>query len=69
MMNLAYNYARIDVETGLCLGCMTYSYEIINDAYIPVPHMSNDYIDKYYNREDGLWYVDSEFTVLADGLN
>ena len=69
MKRLAYNYARIIVETGECIGCKTYSYEIINDAYIPVPSIAGDYVGKYYNRTTGLWYTDGTFTVLADGLN
>ena len=67
MVNLQYNYARIDLSTGECVGCRTYSYEIINDAYIPIPHMTSDYLGKYYR--DSLWYEDSEFTILAEGLN
>lgn len=63
---LQYTYATIDLETGECYGCMTYSFEIINEAYIPVPTL-DDYVGKYY--KDGLWYVDSEFTILAEGLN
>ena len=66
---LQYHYAKIDTVTGRCKGCATYSYEIIHDAYIPVPRTSSDYIGKYYNQQDGLWYTDGTFTVLADGLN
>lgn len=62
---LQYNYARIDSVTGQCLGCFTCSYEIpIPNEYIEVPYATDDYIDKYYNVENGLWYHDSEFTQL-----
>ena len=62
---LQYNYARINTTTGLCLGCATKSYEVINAAYIPVPVYTNDYIGKYYNiNGDQLWYWDAEFTQL-----
>ena len=66
---LAYNYAKINLTTGECVGCMTFSYEINNAAYIPVPTISNGYVGSYYNQQDGLWYTDGTFTVLADGLN
>lgn len=63
---LPYNYAKIRLDSGLCVGCMTYSYEINNEAYIPVPRASNDYMGKYYNRQDGLWYYNPEFTEIFD---
>jgi hypothetical protein len=63
---LAYNYAKIRLDTGLCVGCKTYSYEIINDAYIPVPRSSDDFIGKYYNRSDNTWYHDAGFTQVFD---
>lgn len=65
-MALAYNYCIINLETGRCLASLTMSYEVINDAYILVPDARNEYVDKYYNREDGLWYYDAEFTQPFD---
>lgn len=65
---LPYNYARI-LESGLCVGCKTYSSEIIHDLYIPVPSLSNDYIGKYYNRTTDLWYEDASFTIEATAVN
>ena len=42
-----------------------YSYEINNPAYIPVPHTTNDYLNKYYNiNGDQMWYHDAAFTQL-----
>ena len=62
---LQYNYAKIDLSTCRCVGCKTYSYEIINQAYIPVPYITNDYLNKYYNLNgDQLWYHDSLFQNL-----
>lgn len=58
---LQYNYAGIILETGECVSCMTYSYEINDPAFIPVPKAYNDYIGKYYH--DGSWYADAEFTI------
>lgn len=60
---LQYDYAMID-ENGRCYGSMTYSCEVPLDNYILVPISSNDYIGKYYNRADELWYLDAEFTQL-----
>lgn len=58
---LQYNYATIIVETGRCIACATYSYEIDDPAYIIVPRAYNDYVGKYYH--DGAWYEDAEFTI------
>lgn len=65
-MNLEYNYAVINLQTGECLACATFSYQIINDAYIEVPYAYSEYRHKYYNQEDGLWYYDAEFTQIFD---
>ena len=69
MINLAYNYAKIRINSGMCVSCMTYSYEIINDAYIPVPDAQDDYIGTYYNRDTDLWYEDAEMTIEATSVN
>lgn len=58
---LQYNYAGIDLETGECMSCGTYSYEINDPAFIPVPSASSQYVGKYYH--DGAWYEDAEFTI------
>lgn len=61
---LQYTYAKVRLDSGLCVGCMTYSYEINNAAYIRVPTL-DDYIGKYYNiNGDQMWYLDAEFTQL-----
>ena len=62
-INLQYSYAYIE-STGLCVTCMTFSYEINDPQWIAVPYASDDYIGKYYNVEDGLWYYDQEFTEI-----
>lgn len=66
---LPYNYAKIRLDSGLCVGCKTYSSEIIHDTYIPVPHASDDYVGKYYNQQDGHWYADSAFSVPLPELD
>lgn len=63
-VNLQYNYAKINLTTFMCVSCMTYSYEINNEAYIPIPEL-DDYMEKYYNLNgDQMWYWDAEFTQL-----
>lgn len=58
---LQYNYATIDLETGECIACATYSYEINNPAYIAIPRAYDVYVGKYYH--EGAWYEDAEFTI------
>lgn len=60
---LGYTYAIID-EDGCCYACRTYNIEIPLENYIPVTRVNEDYLDKYYNRENGMWYWDSSFTQL-----
>lgn len=69
MINLAYNYAKVRLDSGLCVGCMTFSYEIINDAYISVPDARNEYVGTYYNFDTDLWYEDADFTIEAAEVN
>lgn len=68
MINLQYFYAVLD-ENGRCHSVITSSYEVPLDNYIAISSLNDDYYNKYYNHEDGLWYTDSTFTVLAEGLN
>lgn len=66
-MMLEFFYAVIDIETGCCGGVVTTSYEVNHPSYVLVSSLNDDYYGKYY--KDGFWYEDSEFTVLAEGLN
>ena len=67
-INLQYDYAQIEPSTGLCISVFTSSYEIpIPEEYILIPMLISDYMGKYYH--EGLWYIDPEFAVLAEGLN
>ena len=61
---LAYNYAKIIVDTGLCTTVRTTSYEINMAGFIRVPVYTEDYEGKYYNASDGLWYLDGSFETL-----
>jgi hypothetical protein len=60
-VNYAYNYAEIDVATGLCLGVRTTTYEINDPACIPIPVYDENYAFKYYI--DGNWYEDAAGTI------
>lgn len=64
---LRYNYAKIRTDSGLCVACATFSYEINNAAYVLVPSDSGDYVGKYYH--EGHWYADAEFTVPCPELD
>ena len=62
---LPYNYAKINLSTGECVFCRTYSYEIPLPEYIPVPRAMDEYTGKFYNLNgDQMWYWDAEFTQL-----
>lgn len=61
---LQYNYAKINLSTGECSFCKTYSYTIPLPEFIQVPKHTNDYVGKFYNQADGLWYLDAGFTQL-----
>ena len=63
IVNLEFNYAIINLDTGECLACMTFSYEIINDAYIAVPRAYHEYVGKYYNQANETWYYEPEFVT------
>lgn len=56
-----YVYAFID-EAGLCHEVFGTSknYDGI-DGYVPVSKYSSQYIDKYYNENNNLWYLDASF--------
>lgn len=60
-LNYAYNYAEIELDTGLCTAVFSSSREMINEALIPIPVNDEDYIDKYYL--NGAWYEDAEGAI------
>lgn len=65
-MNLQYSYAHVQPDTGLCTSCMTFSYEINHPEWIAVYYASDEYVGKYYNFSDGLWYYDAGYTEIFD---
>jgi hypothetical protein len=60
-MNYYYKYAEIDLDTGMCIGVSTSSYEINDPAVIEIPVYDEEYIFKYYI--NGNWYEDAEGTI------
>lgn len=60
-VNYAYNYAEIELDTGLCTGVMSTTREINNPAMIEIPVYDEEYVDKYYI--NGAWYEDAEGTI------
>lgn len=63
-LNYAYNYAEIELDTGLCIAVETRSRALDLNRYpemIEIPVYDEDYIDKYYI--NGNWYEDAEGTI------
>lgn len=61
---LAYNYAEIEIDTGLCIGVQTTSMQLNLERYpdfVEIPVYDEEYVDKYYI--DGNWYEDAEGTI------
>ena len=60
----AYNYAEIDLETGMCVGVRTRTSEIdtvANPEFVEIPEYNEEYIMKYYI--NGSWYEDEAGTI------
>lgn len=61
----AYYYAVIDPDLGdMCVAV----HDTTNDCssnpnYIPISEPNGNYLFKYYNRSNGKWYTDAEFTT------
>lgn len=61
---LAYNYAVIDLDTGMCVGTQTTSGPIDTTRYpqfIEIPVYDEEYCFKYYI--NGSWYEDAAGTI------
>ena len=62
---LQYNYAKINLPSGLCTACGTFSYQVPLENYIEVPYATNDYAGKYYDfYGTKMWYHDELFQNL-----
>ena len=67
-VNLQYNYAQV-LESGECVGCITSTYEVNHFMYIEVSDADDIYVGKWYNRENGKWYYNNDFTEEVIELN
>ena len=57
-INYAYNYAQIDLTTGMCIGVQTTTVDCSGSAnMIEIPVYDPEYICKYYI--NGAWYEDA----------
>lgn len=57
-----YNYAEIDLDTGMCVGVMTCTYEVTDEpCWVAIPVYDEEYAFKYYI--DGAWYEDAAGTI------
>lgn len=59
--NYAYNYAEIDLTTGMCIGVHTGTNASDNPTFIEIPVYDENYLLKYYI--DGNWYEDAAGTI------
>lgn len=61
-VNYAYNYAQIDLATGMCIGvCSTSSPNPAGENFVPIPVYDENYAFKYYI--NGNWYEDAAGTI------
>ena len=60
-LNLQYNFAEVDLETGMCVGVITSSDDQSSETMIPIPVYDENYLFKYYI--DGNWYEDEAGTI------
>ena len=60
-VNYYYNYAQIDLSTGMCYGVVTSSHTRTEEDMIEIPVYDEEYIMKYYI--DGNWYEDAAGTI------
>jgi hypothetical protein len=66
-MNLQFNYAIIDLASGMCIGVQTTAKELTDEelaaspAWIPIDVCDPEYVAKYYI--NGNWYEDAEGTI------
>ena len=62
-MNYAYNYARIDLTTKMCMGVQSRTLELdpLPDGWVEIPVNDPEYVGKYYI--NGEWYEDAAGTI------
>ena len=61
-VNYYYNYAQIDLATGMCIGVITTTLDRSGEEdMIEIPVYDEEYCFKYYI--NGNWYEDAEGTI------
>lgn len=60
-VNYQYNYAEIDLTTGMCIGVHSATLPNDGENYIEIPVYDENYVLKYYI--NGNWYEDPEGTI------
>ena len=60
---ITFYYAEIDMDTGECIGVCALSYTTSRPEYVEILVYTEDYIEKYYNFDNGKWYLDGTFTT------
>lgn len=61
-VSYAYNYARIDLTTGMCVGVQSTTVDCSGSPdMIPIPVYDEEYCFKYYI--NGAWYEDAAGTI------
>jgi hypothetical protein len=60
-LNYYYNYAEIDMATGMCIGVHTMTTPSSAEFLVEIPVYDEEYCLKYYI--NGEWYEDAEGTI------
>lgn len=61
-VNYAYNYAQIDLATGMCIGVQTTTVDCSAEPdLVEIPVYDGEYLFKYYI--NGAWYEDAAGTI------
>lgn len=60
-VNYQYNYAEIDLATGMCIGVSSATAPNTYPNFIEIPVYDENYVLKYYI--DGEWYEDAAGTI------
>ena len=59
-----YAYAVIDPADNMCISVLDTTVDYSDDPnYIDIGTYNGEYLFKYYNRSNGKWYIDAEFTT------
>lgn len=60
-LNYEYNYAEIDLSTGMCIGVHSGTTPLVGAEFVEIPVNDSAYLLKYYI--NGEWYEDAEGTI------